>query len=421
MKLAARQVKLDACPHASEEACSTLGAATEPPIRKVVIGTGDGAVTLGEELVLYRHEKTFFHKTAFAPEVTDTMDESELLDRLDTWSGFKVDRAGESLTLDLIAVKETSGNADTYRATVETVSGRCALPIVLVSKKIDCLRAALQATGKNRPLIWGADDKNFTETASLAKEFNVPLVAEASGVEGVASLARSLKEAGVEDIVLAPRTNGLSDSLRDFTLLRRGALNRSLKGAGYPLAADIDASDYAGIAAAAGTVCKYGALAVLRNPSKWGLLSLLTLRQNIYTDPQKPLQVEPKIYTIGDAAKDSPLFVTTNFSLTYFMVSSEIEASEIPSRLLIVEAEGQSVLTAWAAGKFNADSIAKAVESQGLHTLPEQYRRIIIPGYVAMISGDLEDKLPGWNVMVGPQESADIPAYAKEVLTTVKS
>lgn len=415
MKLAAKQAKLDACPHVSDEAKEKLGAASAPPIRLVRIGAGECEVKIGEELVMFRHEKTFYHKTALAAQVDDVMDAAALASRVAAASSFSVDRAGETLRLDLVAVKETAGDPAKFSAAARAAKEASPLPLVLVSKRPECLRAALEAVKGSRPLIWGADAANVAQVAALAKEFSAPVVVESGdGIDALASLAVKAAEAGAEDIVLAPLSKSPAGTLADFTQLRRKALSRTVKGAGYPLAMRAGGDGYEGAATAVAGICKYASVIVLESPEQWEFLPLLTLRQNIYTDPQKPLQVDPGVYKIGEAGDDAPLLVTTNFSLTYFMVSTEIEASEIPAKLLIAEAEGQSVLTAWAAGKFNADVIAKAVVAQGLDkTIP--HKRIIIPGYVAMLSGDLEDKLPGWNVMVGPQESADIPAYMKDV------
>lgn len=415
MKLASKQASLDACPHVSEEAKEKLGAASAPPIRLVRIGAGEREVQIGEELVMFRHEKAFFHKTALAPQVTDTKTDEELHTFLSTVSSFAVERAGERLSLDLVAVREQSGKPDRFSKVASMARKECGLPLVLISSSIPCLRAALESAAAERPLLWGANKENHAQMAALAKEFSLPLVVSgADGIEALAALARDIETMGVNDIVLAPQGGSAAARLHDFTLLRRHALAKSLKGAGYPTIMIAGGDGFAGAAAAAGGICKYASVIVIESPESWEYLPLLTLRQNIYTDPQKPLRVEPGVYRIGEADDQSPLLVTTNFSLTYFMVSTEVEASEIPSRLLVTDAEGQSVLTAWAAGKFNAEIIAKAVSENGLDkSVP--HKRIIIPGYVAMISGDLEDKLGGWNVMVGPQESADIPAYMKEV------
>ncbi|MCX6357929.1 MAG: acetyl-CoA decarbonylase/synthase complex subunit gamma [Candidatus Aureabacteria bacterium] len=417
MKLVAKQVRLDACPYVSDEAKAVLGAASAPPIRLVGIGTGEREVKVGEELVLFRHEKAFFHKTAIAVQVDDRLSGDALGARVREAADFSVERAGERLCIDLIAVKELSGEPERFVAAVARVREMCPLPLILISRNPACMRAGLKAAGGTRPLLWGADRDNADELAALAKEAGAPLVAAPGGsIDDLAQFAAELAGRGVDDIILAPSPAGAADRLAAFTLLRRRALSRAAPGTGYPTILSVPGGGYEGAAAAVGGICKYASIVVLETPSPWHYLPLLTLRQGIYTDPQKPLQVNPGVYRIGEAKPESPLLVTTNFSLTYYMVSSEIEASEIPSWLLVVDAEGQSVLTAWAAGKFNPEVIAKAVVAQGLDTRVP-HTRLIIPGYVAMMSGDLEDKLPGWNIMVGPQESADIPVYLKEVWT----
>ncbi len=415
MKLAAKQAKLDDCPHVSDEAREKFGTASAPPIRLVKIGTGEREVLAGEELVMFRHEKRFIHKTALAPMVHDEMENDKLLARLNEICSFSIERAGETLRLDLVAVKEKSGDPKKFGETVKILKDNSPLPAILISENLECLRAALDILGSSRPLLWGANKANAEEMASLAKEGSSPLVVGGEDkIEDLVALACRIEEMGVEEIVLAPNSRGLADRLRDFTLLRRHALDRSLKGSGFPTIMTVDGASYESGAAAAGGICKFASVIVMEETAPWEYLPLLTLRQNIYTDPQKPLQVEAGVYDIGETNEESPLLVTTNFSLTYFMVSSEVEASEIPSKLLIIDAEGQSVLTAWAAGKFNADLIAKSVNERELDK-SVKHKRIIIPGYVAMMSGDLEDKLSGWNVMVGPQESADIPSYMKDV------
>jgi acetyl-CoA decarbonylase/synthase complex subunit gamma len=415
MKLAAGQANLDDCPYISDEVREKLGAAAAPPIRLVKIGTGENEVCVGEELVLFRHEKTFFHKTAMAPQVHDEMAPEELRKCLNEITSFSIERAGETLCLDLVAVKAKSGAPEKFRETVKTVRENCPLPIILISENAESLRAALEVSAPSRPLLWGADKDNAEGMAALAKEFSVPLVVGAEAtIEDLAKLAGMVEELGVQEIVLAPQSTSSVARLRDFTLLRRRALERSLKGTGFPTIMAVNGLGFESAIAATAGICKYASVIVMEHTALWEYLPLLTLRQNIYTDPQKPLQVEAAVYRIGETDDDAPLFVTTNFSLTYFMVSTEIEASEIPSKLLIVEAEGQSVLTAWAAGKFGAEHIAKAVQERELEK-SVSHKSIIIPGYVAMMSGDLEDKLPGWNIMVGPQESADIPSYMKEV------
>jgi acetyl-CoA decarbonylase/synthase complex subunit gamma len=219
----------------------------------------------------------------------------------------------------------------------------------------------------------------------------------------------------VDDLVLDPGSSKLGGLLESNTVIRRSALEDSFKTFGCPIMQRVSGENLyrAGMQAALGT-CKYASIILFEDFAPWQFLPLLTLRQNIYTDPQKPLQVEAGIYDIGEPDQDAPVFVTTNFSLTYFIVSSEIESTGVPSRLMIVDVEGMSVLTAWSAGKFGGADVAKAVKESGIEERIG-HRKVIIPGYVSVISGELEDELSGWEVMVGPQEASDIGSYVKEV------
>ena len=415
MKLAAKRAELSKCPHASDEAKTALGEASTPPIRKVTIGTGESAATIGEELVMFRHDKTFYHKTVIAPLLHNN--NNNAVDEAKTLSSIVIERAGEVLKIDAIALQQSGDDGELFASTAQAISSETGLPLILISGDPDGMKKALDLVAGTRPLLYPEGDACLDAMAALAKEKGVPIVvAGPAGLEELAEKVRKVKAGGVEDIVLNPSSKGLAGSLRDQTLIRRAALQADVKDLGYPTISGAlsggDSSCTSSIASIA-AICKYSSILVVEDFQPWQFLPLLTLRQNIYTDPQKPLQVEPKIYPIREPDESSPLLVTTNFSLTYFMVSTEIEGSEVPSHLLITEAEGQSVLTAWAAGKFTPEIIAKAVmESKIEEKL--KHRKLIIPGYVAMLSGELEENLAGWRVYVGPQESADIPAYLRE-------
>ncbi|MDP8246784.1 MAG: acetyl-CoA decarbonylase/synthase complex subunit gamma [Candidatus Tritonobacter lacicola] len=414
MKLAAKRVELSKCPHASDEAKAALGEASAPPIRKIAIGAGENMATVGEELVMFRHDKTFYHKTVIAPLLHDN---NNAVDEAKTLSSIVVERAGEVLKIDAIALQQSGDDGEHFAKTAQAISSETGLPLILISGDPDGMKKALDLVGDKRPLVYPMVNENFDGMTAIAKEKGVPIVvAGPSGLDGLIERVKKVKAAGVEDIVLDPSSKSLAGSLRDQTLIRRAALQADIKDLGYPTISGAlsggDSSCKSSIASIA-AICKYSSFLVIEDFQPWQFLPLLTLRQNIYTDPQKPLQVEPKIYPILEPDESSPLLVTTNFSLTYFMVSTEIDDSEVPSHLLITEAEGQSVLTAWAAGKFSPEIIAKAVmESKIEERL--KHRNLIIPGYVAMLSGELEENLPGWRVHVGPQESADIPAYLRE-------
>jgi len=420
MKLAARQVELDLCPHASEEAKAVLGAAASPPIRPVTIGTGPRKVTVGEETVLFRHEKTFVHPTAVALAVGDGISAEELDRRLAEAEAIEFNRAGETLRIDLVALTPETGSAQTFARFVERVSERTDLPFILRSENPELLGPALEVSAARRPLLHAAGPTQWEPMAEMAKTFGAPLVVRGEGTLGdLHDLAAKVRERGVEDLVIEPHAPTLARALEAQTLIRRAALEHSDKTFGFPTLAVVgggSGSLLAAGAAAAAAVCKYASIVVLERDERSMFLPLLTLRQNIFTDPQKPLQVDPGIYAIGEPGPDSPVAVTTNFSLTYFIVSTEIEGSGVPAHLVVLEAEGLSILSAWSAGKFGGELVAKRLLESGIEK-KISHRRVIIPGYVAVIQGEMEEALGGWEVLVGPEEAADIPGYFKEVWT----
>lgn len=418
MKLAARQVELDLCPHASEEAKAVLGAAAKPPIRLVRIGTGPAEVQVGEETVLFRHEKTFYHATALAPSIADGMSDPDLSRRISELGEIAFDRAGERLAIDLLSITAESRDADRFAQVSRRVSDESGLPLILRSEDPDLLKPALDACAVRRPLVHAATDENWEAMADLAKSFGVPLVVRGThSLAELHDLAARVRERGVGDLILEPGARTLAEALENQTLIRRAALEHSDKDFGFPTLAVLGGGSVRPLAVGAAAtlaVCKYASIVILDTYERWMFLPLLTLRQNIYTDPQKPLQVDAGIYPIGDPGPNSPVAVTTNFSLTYFIVSTEIEGSGVPTFLVVVDAEGLSVLTAWSAGKFGGERVAADLLESGIQDRVTR-RRVILPGYVAVIQGEMEEALPGWEVLVGPEEAADLPAYLKEI------
>jgi acetyl-CoA decarbonylase/synthase complex subunit gamma len=275
------------------------------------------------------------------------------------------------------------------------------------------LEAALQAVEGQRPLIHAATPENADALAALAVKYKAPLAAKADSLDALAELTKKLAAAGVQDIVLDLSTDNPAATMQMNTIARKAALKSTFEPMGYPVMNILGGQDLPSLVADASTlICKYAAILVVDTLAYQALLPMMMLRQNIYTDPQKPIQVEPKVYPIGDADENSPVLVTTNFSLTYFIVSGEIENSGVPSHLVIVECEGMSVLTAWAAGKFSGEKIGAFIKQSGLEQQVKT-RRLIIPGYVAQISGELEESLPGWEIVVGPQEASDLGSFMK--------
>jgi acetyl-CoA decarbonylase/synthase complex subunit gamma len=414
MKLAQKKAELGECPYVSDEAKATLGAASEPPIRLVKIGGGDKPCEIGNEIVMFRHEKTFYHKTAITIELKSSIGEAKLIEVIKLIDTYKIERIGEILRADLFFVTQDS-SADDFVKLVNLVKQNSGKGVILNTNDKAALKSALEILKADKPSIYlsGAVTE---EDINLAKTYNASLIVTSDTFDGVSAQTEKIKAAGVNDIIMNLVSNNIAKQVENNTILRRAALKKNFKPFGYPLFTYINASDnYDLMAKATVYNCKYSSIIVLPTFDKAMLYALFTLRQNIFTDPQKPIQVEPKIYSIGDPTPESPVFVTTNFSLTYFMVSGEIENSGVSAHLVICDTEGQSVLTSWASGKFVGDTISKFIKSTDLETRVTT-RKLIIPGFVAQISGDLEEKLPGWQVVVGCQEAADIPAFVKSVV-----
>jgi acetyl-CoA decarbonylase/synthase complex subunit gamma len=289
--------------------------------------------------------------------------------------------------------------------------------MVLVSEDPDVLRAGLEILDGEKPLLVGANPLNWERVADLALEHGAALGVAGGTLDELANLSEQLRGKGVQDMVLRLMAKGMGASLALQTQIRRLAL-KNFRPLGYPTIEFIDKSLDPAMASVLATqaICKYAGFVVLDVFAPELVYPLLVLRENIYTDPQQPIQVQPALYEINDPTPDDPLLVTTNFSITYFSVANEVEGSALPAWLLVTNAEGMSVLTAWAAGKFDAESIAKAVKEFEVADRIDR-REIVIPGHVAVLSGELEEELPGWNVMVGPREAVDLPAYMKTVLT----
>ena len=413
MKLATKNAELAACPYASDEAKAKVGAVSKPPIRLVKIGPPTAEVLVGNETVMFRHEKTFVHPTALAIAFDDGQSTEELSHQTAHVREYCLERVGEQLRLELALVDNVTGEVAPFVAAVKAVAGGSGRAVILKSANPAALEAALQALDGQRPLIHAATPDNADALAALAVKYNAPLAARADSLDALAALTKKLAAAGVQDIVLDLSADNPALTLQQNTIARKAALKGSFEPLGYPVMNILAGQDLPSLIADASTlICKYASILVVDTLAYQALLPMVMLRQNIFTDPQKPIQVEPKVYPIGEPDENSPVLVTTNFSLTYFIVSGEIENSGVPAHLVIVESEGMSVLTAWAAGKFSGEKIAAFVKESNLADQVKT-RRLIIPGYVAQISGELEECLPGWEIVVGPQEASDLGSFMK--------
>jgi len=416
MSLAAGKAELAACPYVTEEAKAELADAAAPPIRAVEIGTGERKLKIGAETVLFRHEKTFLNPPGIAVLVTDEMGDDEVAGRLERFKTLEYERVGLTLRADLIAVKSLSGDGGKFEALATKVKNETDAGIILMTEDPSVMEAGLKACADRKPLIYAATSQNADSMAGLAEEYGCPLAVKGDGLDEVSELTTKLTEGGLKDVVIDSGARGIRKAFEDQIFIRRGALLKKYKPLGFPtIALPCEMTDdlMQETLIASMFVAKYGAIIVLSDLQGDSLFPLLLARMNIYTDPQRPMATSPGIYEIGGPNEDSPVLVTSNFSLTYFIVSGEIETSRVPAWLVIVDTEGLSVLTAWAAGKFVGDIVGMSIKKCGIMD-KVRHKKVVIPGYAAAISGDLEEELGDWEVLVGPRESAHIPAYLKE-------
>jgi len=428
-KIVNREVNVDQClPLLKKEYAKAYGQLKEmlkPPVKEVVVGEGEKAVKLGGKLVMYRHEFTYFNPTAIAIDVTDEMSEEELLGRIKKTEQFRYEYIGYTLKLDMIAVRSTSGEPEKFKAAVKKVVENTKLPLILCTLSANVAEAGLMAAPKARPLLYAATVDTWKDMAELALMYNCPLVVSApNDLDVLASLVKTLLAYGVQDLVLDPGTfanEGLADTLNNFTMLRRAACKAGEELAGFPLmgvpmvawigkgeAAD-EVVKWREAHLAAMLIVRYADVLVMHGDDGWSLLPNAVLRQNIYTDPRKPVAVEPGLKVFGTPDENSPVLFTTNFALTYYTVASDIENSKTNAYLIVVETEGSAVDSGVAGRKLTAEKVADAIKATGIES-KVKHRKIIIPGKASRISGEIEE-LSGWKVQVGPRDSSEIPKY----------
>ena len=415
MNLASGKAELDSCPYVSDEAREQLAEASAPPIRPVAIGKGVRAATVGGETVQYRHEKTFYNPTLLAATIASDIADSDLETKLRSWNAFQYERVGLNLRPELVALKDVNGDKDAFANAAKKIAETSEFNLVLMTEDPGVMKAAVEVCGFKRPLMYAATDNNVDDLGAMAKEQNLPLAVQADSVEGLVPLTEKLTEMGVKDIVLDPGSREIKQAHQDQVAIRRAALKDLNRSVAYPtitfpseMASNLDMETLI-----AGTfVAKYGGIVVLSDFAGESLFPLLLERLNIFTDPQRPMTVTEGIYEINNPDENSAVMVTTNFALTYFIVSGEIEGSRVPAWLLIKDSEGLSVMTAWAAGKFGGDEVGMFVKKSGIAD-KIKHQELIIPGYAAAIAGDVEEELPGWAITVGPREAAHIPGFLK--------
>ncbi|MDQ7094930.1 acetyl-CoA decarbonylase/synthase complex subunit gamma [Desulfosporosinus sp. PR] len=413
MALASGKASLDTCQYVTAAAREALDSASAPPIKAIKFGKDS---ILGDENVLFRHDKTFYHPTTLLIRVSDTLSDAEVESKVQEINSLEFDRVGLHYSVDGVAVVNESGDAARFEKVAGIVAARTDKSLLLLSSDPAALKAALGPLAARKPLVGEATADNYEAFVNLAKENSVPLILKAEGLDALNDLVEKAQALGYKEFVLDPGSRTPVETLANLTHMRRLAIKKKFRPFGYPVIAySTQTEPLDEIMEASVYVAKYASAVVLNTSTKAHLLPLMTLRQNLYTDPQKPIQVEPKLHSVGDVNENSPLYITTNFSLTYYSVEGEVEATKIPSYILPIDTDGTSVLTAYAAGKFEPDKISDSMTASGIAD-KVTHRNVIIPGYVAVISGKLAE-LTGWKVVVGPRESSGISAFAKSQLS----
>jgi acetyl-CoA decarbonylase/synthase complex subunit gamma len=377
---------------------------------------------------MYRHEFTYTDPTAIATDVTDEMPDEMILDRVKWIEGFNFTYIGQTLRLNMVSVRSTSRDPEKFAAAVKKVAENTGLPLILCSLDPNVLEAGVMAIPKSRPLLYAATKDNWKEMAELALMYNCPLAVFApNDLKTLRSLAKTLTEYGVEDLALDPGTfssDGLADTLNNFTMIRRAACEKGDELCGFPLigvpmvswmergeAVD-EIVKWREAYLASMLIVRFADIVIMHSVDGWSLLPNVILRQNIYTDPRKPVAVESGLKVFGTPEENSPVMFTTNFALTYFTVASDIESAKISAYVLVVDTEGTAVDSAVAGRKLTADKIAEALKASGIES-KVKHKKLIIPGKSARLSGEIEE-LSGWQVLVGPRDSSDIPKFLQE-------
>jgi acetyl-CoA decarbonylase/synthase complex subunit gamma len=432
VKLVNREVTLEKCPplltKEYERPYMQLKEMLKPAVREILIGVGDKAVKIGGKLVMYRHEFTYSNPTALAIDLTDEMSDEEIAGRLEKISDFRFEYIGKTLKLDLVAVRSTSNNPDKFKATVKKVAEKTSLPLILCSLKPNILEAGLKTVPKAKPLLYAATKDNWKEMVKLALSYNCPLTVLApDNLKLLRSLTNTLHGYGVQDLVLDPGTfssSGLADTLNNFTMIRRAACKRGDELCGFPLLgvpmtawmekgeAPDEIAEWKEAYLTALLIVRFADVLILHSVDGWSLLPNVILRQNIYTDPRKPVAVEAGLKVFGNPNENSPVMFTTNFALTYYTVANDIESASVNAYLLVIDTGGIAVDSAVAGRKLTAEKVADAIKASGIDG-KVKHRKLIIPGKSARLSGEIEE-LSGWQVLVGPRDSSDIPKFLQE-------
>ena len=417
MKVAQGAADISACPHMSEEALATLADATAPPMKTIKIGAGDAEYTLGGETVLYRHEKTFVSRPRYAVALCSCMDDATIDAKLEGLKKVDYERIGERMYVELIYVNYSAEDGQDKYLDIVKKAAATGRTLVLECTDEAVAKAALDICKDGKPVLNGATAANAEAMNAVATEAGVVLGVSGADMNEIYDTVAKLEGLGNKNLVVDVTGADVKTTFANAVQLRRAAIKDGDRTCGYPSIVKVAklAKDdkYLQEALAALFTMKYGSIIVLQDMDYDQALPLYGLRQNVFTDPQKPMTVEPGIYPINGADEASLCLTTVDFALTYFVVSGELERSGVPCNLLISDAGGMSVLTAWAAGKLSSGTIAKFIEEQVKDKLT--CRKLVIPGKVAVLKGDLEAKLPDWEIIVAPNEATQLVKFLKEM------
>ena len=417
MKVASGAVEVGKCPHMSDDAIAKLSEATAPLMKSLKVGAGEAEYTLGGETVLFRHEKTLVSRNRFAVQFCDCMSEEAVDAKIENMKLVDYVRIGEEMKVEFALVKY-NGNKDAYVSLINKLkASELKIAYIIDCEDVAVAKEAVQLLEGTNPIVYGANKENFNDMINVVKGGNLALGVKANSLEELYSTVEAIQGAGYKELILDVTGETIKDTYTNAVQVRRIALKEQDRTFGYPsiiFANQLSNNDpMMEIALSSVFTVKYGSIIVLDDIDYAKALPLFALRQNIYTDPQRPMRVEPKIYPINNPDENSPVVVTVDFALTYFIVSGDIERSKVPCWLVIPDAGGYSVLTSWAAGKFGGNSIASFIKECGIAEKTNN-RDLIIPGKVAVIKGDLEENLPDWNIIIGTEESMEIPKFLKE-------
>ncbi len=417
MKLAKGETQSGKCEYLPDELKEILEDSLRKPQEEVIFGPKENEFKIGGEIVLFRHDKKFVNPTCIAVKIVSS--DKDFDKKLSQIASYCVERVGENLKVSAVALYDDLKNNKAFTAQAEKICG-LNVPLILVSFDFELLKETLAKIKDFRPLVY-LKDASEEDLLSLQKDFSVPLVISSQNIASLAELSENLSAKGLNNFVLNLSPIKSSGLIENLTYLRRLAVESKFKPAGHPVITFLDEielkdNDVLDKTLICGSlICKYSNAIVLDFFNEASLYSLLTLRQNIFIDPEKPLQIDAKVYPIGEPDRDSPVIVTTNFALTYFTVVSEIESSGIPAYLLITSSDGMSVLTAWAADKFTGEIIKKAVNEYKITELIN-HRKMIIPGYAYSLKAEIEEELPDWEIITGPNEAVELPDFLNKYI-----